>query len=447
MVMAKRVDLIRRLIKAQARPKLLHGLQKLGVAEAAVLLRSLDPHEIRACLEALFDDPFLKTVLTEVPEERLGEVLSTLSGDEVVKVLSQMPASWDWSYLKFLPGEKTEALLSQLAPPLQKAIRKISEYPKDSCGEVMESDFIAVRVTVTVEEAIRTLRDNAQMRIFYLYVLDAEGHLLGTVPLRNLVRQDPQTPVSEVMVASHVAVQALDGKEEAAKVVAKYKLMAVPIVDEAHHLLGVIRVDDVMDIVQEEAVEEMYRMAGLSMEDRIFAPWMKTVRKRLPWMLVNLGTALLAASVVGFFQESIEKVVALAIFMPVVAGMGGNGGTQALTVMVRAMTLGEFGRRDIWKIFLKQVGVGGMIGLAAGLVTGLVAWAWQGNLYLGLVLWLAMMANMMIAGFAGSVIPIFLKTLRSDPALGSGVLVTTCTDVFGFLTFLGLATLFLRYLA
>ncbi|OGQ04948.1 MAG: magnesium transporter [Deltaproteobacteria bacterium RIFCSPLOWO2_01_44_7] len=444
---SKRVEFIRRLVQAGAKQKLVHALEKLGTLQSARILRQLRAYDQKLFLEVLLAHPLLDQILLDLSYEALPEVLAHLSNEQLITILSRMPSDWDWSFLEQLPQEKQQSLLEQLPTTQREKIAKISQYPKESCGEIMHPEAMSVKASALVEEAIQTIRQaDPQLKVFYLYVVDEEGHLLGTVPLRSLIRENPETLVSQVMLGNPIAVRALDARTKAAQMVAQNKLLAVPVVDEAHHLLGVITVDDVIDIVEEQATEEMYHMAGLSKDDRIFAPWWRTARKRLVWMSLNLVTAFLAASVVGLFQQSISKVVALAIFMPVVAGMGGNGGTQSLTVMTRALALGEIGGREVWRVLTKEVLVGLTVGAITGLATGLIAWHWQGNFYLGFVLWLAMMTNMMIAGFAGSMIPMTLRTLKLDPALGSGVLVTTFTDVFGFLTFLGLATLFLKYL-
>lgn len=444
---SRRVEFIRRLLQAGAKQKLLHALEKLGPNLVSHSLRDLDEHDRLLFFSLLAQEAFLEKVLEKLPREIVQEVLSPLSEEKLIQVLSHMPVDWVWAFLQGLEVEKQEILKKQLPADLSRKIDKISQYPAGSCGEIMHPEWVSVKDTISVEEAIRSLRTaDPKLTIFYLYVVDEEGHLLGTVPLRSLLRADPSHLVSQVAVTTHIAVQAFDPRETAAQMVSQHKLLAIPVVDESHHLLGVIRVDDVIDIVQEEATEDMYRLAGLSREDRIFGPLKKTLQKRLVWMSINLATAFLAAWAVGLFQESIAKVVALAIFMPVVAGMGGNGGTQSLTLMTRALALGEIEGREAWHVLWREVFVGGVIGLITGLITGLVSWWWQGNFYLGLVLWLAMICNMMIAGFSGSMIPMVLRTLRIDPALGSGVIVTTFTDVFGFLSFLGLATIFLKYL-
>jgi magnesium transporter len=236
-------------------------------------------------------------------------------------------------------------------------------------------------------------------------------------------------------------------QEEAARLVARYELLALPIVDEGGRLEGIITVDDVIDIINQESTEDMYKMVGLAEEDRVFTPVSRSIRMRLPWTIVNLLTATLAASVVGLFEHTLQDIIALVTFMPVVAGVGGNGATQTATVIIRAIALGELEFSSAWKAIVKQVMVNVSIALAAGALIALAAALWKGNPYLGLVLACALIFNLgLMAGFAGAVIPLLLKALKFDPALGSGIIVTGLTDAFGFLSFLGMATLFRAYL-
>jgi len=263
---------------------------------------------------------------------------------------------------------------------------------------------------------------------------------------RNLVVAPKDRTLLEMMIPDPVQGEVSMDQEDAARLVSKYDLLALPIVDSEGHLMGIITVDDVIDIINQETTEDMYRMAGLEEGDRIFSHPKLSIQKRLPWMSFNLLTAMLAAFVVGLFEGTIEKAVSLAVFMPVVAGMGGNGGTQTLTVMVRGIALGELEFSTAWRAVMKEVIVGITIGAATGLMVAAVAYLWKGNPVLGLILALAMVINLLVGALAGTLIPLALKQMRLDPALGSGVLVTTFTDVFGFLSFLGLATIFIRYL-
>jgi magnesium transporter len=235
-------------------------------------------------------------------------------------------------------------------------------------------------------------------------------------------------------------------QEEVARQVASYNLLAIPVVDEESKLVGVITVDDVIDVIKDEATEDIYRLAGVATDERVFTPPLESLRKRLPWLAVNLVTAFIAASVVSLFQGTIGKVVALAVFMPIVAGMGGNAATQTLTVVVRGLALGELSWANSRKALLKESAVGIGNGLALGVLAALVAWMMRGDIVLGGVLALAMVINLFVAATAGTLIPLGLRALRVDPALASSVFITTLTDVAGFASFLGLATVFLKYL-
>ncbi len=277
-------------------------------------------------------------------------------------------------------------------------------------------------------------------------MVDDAEKLIGVVPIRNLVIAPKDRILGEMIVADPIRAEISMDQEEAARLVSKYELLALPITDREGKLVGITTVDDVIDIIDEESTEDMYKMAGLEERDNIFSHPKLSIRKRLPWMSFNLLTAMLAAFVVGLFEETIEKTVALTVFMPVVAGMGGNGGTQTLTVMVRGIALGELAFSTTWRAVVKEVTVGITLGAVTGVLVALVALLWKGNPMLGIILALAMVINLLVASLAGTLIPLALQQMRLDPALGSGVLVTTFTDVFGFLSCLGLTTIFLRYI-
>jgi magnesium transporter len=235
-------------------------------------------------------------------------------------------------------------------------------------------------------------------------------------------------------------------QEEVARQVASYNLLAIPVVDDENKLVGVITVDDVIDVIKDEATEDVYRLAGVTGDDRVFARASESLRKRVPWLQVNLLTAFVASSVVAVFEGTIKNATALAVFMPVVAGMGGNAATQTLTVIVRGIALGELSWANTRKALLKEAVVGLGNGLACGIVAALVVWAWKGDMVLGAILLGAMLINMFVAATAGTLIPMMLRALKIDPALASSVFITTLTDVFGFFSFLGLGALFLRFL-
>jgi magnesium transporter len=335
-----------------------------------------------------------------------------------------------------------------LDPERREEVRELISYPEGTVGRIMNTDFMALLPSATAQGAIDKIRERGELEsFFYLYVVDADNKLVGVVPIRNLVIAPRDRTLKEMMIADPVKGDVFMDQEEAARLVAKYELLALPIVDEGGHLEGIITVDDVIDIINEESTEDMYKMAGLAEEDRVFTPISRSVRMRLPWTMLNLLTTGAAASVVTMFQGTITEVVALVTFMPIVAGVGGNGATQTATVIIRGIALGELEFSSAWKAIVKQVSVNICLALAAGAMIACIAVLWQGNPILGLVLACAMILNLgLVAGLSGAVIPLLLKALRFDPALGSGIVVTGLTDAFGFLSFLGLATIFIRYL-
>ena len=301
---------------------------------------------------------------------------------------------------------------------------------------------------MTVDQALDHLRKSATREgVFYVYVVDDHEHLVGLVPLRRLITADPSTPVHAIRRTDVVSVTADTDQEEVARLVTKHHLLAVPVVDRDNRLLGTITIDDVIDVIHEEATEDIHRLGGVSADETIFDPAGKVVRRRLFWLLVNLPTAVLAATVVGLFEPSIQALAALAVFMPIVAGMGGNAGIQTFTVIVRAIALGDLTLANTRKVLFREVLIGLANGVGAGTVAGLIAYFWKGDPLLGLILGVAMITNMLVAALAGTLVPVALKRLRVDPAVATGVVVTTFTDCSGFLSFLGLATLLMRFLA
>jgi magnesium transporter len=282
--------------------------------------------------------------------------------------------------------------------------------------------------------------------VFYLYVVDERKHLVGVVSLRRLLLVSPETPLKRIMTADLIGARVDMDQEEVARLVAAYNLLAIPVVDEENKLVGIITVDDVIDVIKDEATEDIYRLAGVSGDERAFTPARESLRKRLPWLAVNLATAFVAAAVVYQFTPTIGALPLIAALMPIVAGMGGNAGTQTLTVIVRGIALGELTWSNARKALLKEVLVGVGNGVALGGVASLLVWLTLGNPMLGVVLGMAMIINMFVAALAGTLVPLGLRAANVDPALASSVFITTMTDVFGFLSYLGLATVFGRQL-
>jgi len=434
---------LRRLLASGVHSRAERLLARMQPADIAPLLSDLTRDEIRMVIELLFRRRRAARTLKELPPELLPQVFEAVTDQRLADVIGRLEIDDLLEFVEWIPEDRREEVVARLPVPKREELDKAQLYPEFSAGRVMITGFVALDEKMTAQEAIDSIRsvgDDVES-ILYLYVVDEQRCLRGVVPIRRLVAAPPNRPVGELMIQEPVSVLADADQEDVAELVRRYDLLAVPVTDVDGHMLGVITVDDVIDVITEEATEDMYHLAGLSEEDRIFSPAHQSVRKRLPWMLVNLGTCFLAAWVVGLFQRTIEQVVALAIFMPVVAGMGGNGGVQALTVITRGIALGEIEFSSGLRAALKELSVGLALGTATGVVSAGIAYVAVGNPAMGLALFLAMIVTMAVAGLLGAAVPLVLKALRLDPALGSGVIVTTFTDVFGFFSFLGIGTL------
>jgi magnesium transporter len=436
---------LRRLLASGVTTRAERLLAKMPPADVAPLISDLTGDEIRTVVELLFRQRRAARVLRELPNEMLPQVFEAITDQRIADVIGRLEIDDLLELVDWIPEERREEVTRRLPTHRREELLKAELYPEYSAGRVMTTKFVALDEKMTAQEAIDSIRSigDEDESILYLYVVDDQQCLAGVVPIRRLVAAPPARVVNEIMIASPVCVRAEADQEEVAGVVRRYDLLAVPVVDVDNRMLGVITVDDVIDVITEEATEDIYHLAGLSEEDRVFSPAPTSIRKRMPWMCINLATCFLAAWVVGLFERTIQQVVALAIFMPVVAGMAGNGGTQSLTVITRGIALGELEFSTGLRAALKELSVGISIGAFTGLLSAGFAYAWHGSPVLGIALFLSMVVSMAVSGLMGAAVPLALKGMRQDPALGSGVIVTTFTDVFAFFAFLGIATLLL----
>jgi magnesium transporter len=311
----------------------------------------------------------------------------------------------------------------------------------------MSPSFVAVNEHATVAQAIDHIRKSASgEEAFYLYVVDDHDHLVGVVPLHRLLTADPGASIRGIHVEDVASVTVDTDQEEVARLVQHYDLLEMPVVDANHRLLGAIGVKDVIDVIREEATEDIQRLGGAAGDETVFDSARAVFNKRLVWRLVNLGTALLASSVIGLFEHSIRAFATLAVFMPIVASMGGIATTQTATVVVRGIALGDLTGGMLARVLWKEVWLGFTTGLANGVVITVIAWLWKGQVLLALILGVAMVLNMLVAAVAGTLVPVALRVFRIDPAIASSVIITTFTDVCGFFSFLGLATLLMSFL-
>ena len=443
------LDSVRRLLRIGATANLLNLLQKQHPADLGQIFGELHDSERQAAFAILVErQPKLAMEsVSELGPERGALLLAGKSAEDIVKLMQEIASDDAAALVDYLPEELSHEVLELMRRRESGQVESLLDYAEQTAGRIMNPNVFALSEDLTVAEAVIALQSaiNVEM-VFYLYVVDARRHLVGVTSLRRLLLVSPETPLKRIMTPDVFSVRVDTDQEEAARLVASYNLLAIPVVDEENKIAGVITVDDVIDVLKDEATEDLYRLSGLSGDERIETPAFEALKKRLPWLGINLATAFLAASVVAAFEHTISQATALAVFMPIVAGMGGNAATQTLTVIVRGLALGELSWANARKALFKEGAIGLGNGVVLGVVAALVAWATKGNPVLGLLLGMSMVCNMFVASTVGTLVPLGLKAIKVDPALASSVFITTFTDVVGFASFLGLATIFLRFL-
>lgn len=424
--------------------RLIEGQHPADIADAIEPL----PDELKQRAFELLDPETAADVLVELNDPSREDILEDASPDRLAQIAGEMESDDAADLIAELPKETAALVLRSMGREEMEKVTELLRYPEDTAGGIMKRELLAIPVDATAAHAVRALQRLAQQGevedIHNVFVVDREGRLVGVLPLGRLLLVDGATPVRKAMTDELIQVDTGVDQEQVADLFKKYDLVSLPVVDSGGRLVGRITVDDIVDVLEEESIEDMMLMGGVDEDDRIFCPPSLSVRKRLPWLYINLATALLAASVVALFQETISKVVLLAVFMPVVAGMGGNAGTQTLTLITRGLAIGELSFENVWRALLKESIVAVSNGVAVGLLMAIGTYLWKRDWMLGSVLGLALVVNMFVAGAMGTLTPVALRRLGVDPAVASGIIVTTFTDVFGFFSFLGLATIALR---
>jgi len=406
-------------------------LADVSVEEARYIFKLLDPERASEALLEV-DERLRKTLISSISSEKLIEVVHEMETDDAADIISELPVDEARSVLE---GIEESA-----------AVQKLLVYAEDTAGGKMQAELVYVNEEATVQDAIEAVRARSEAieHISNIFVVDDEKRLLGTVGLDKLILARPYSKIKDIANRDPMKVTTDLDQEEVAKIFQRYDLLTLPVVDHENRLVGRITIDDIVDVLEEEIFEDFYKMAGLNVEEGALDPPLRSIWMRAPWLFVNLGTAFLAASVVKIFQSTIEQFVVLAVLMPIVAGMGGNAATQAITVVVRGLALGELSLKSSRRILTKEALVGLVNGFTLGAVAAFIAYMLGANPVIGLLLFMAMTCNLVIAGLSGSMIPLLLKWFKVDPAISSSIFVTTCTDIGGFFTFLGLATLFIK---
>jgi magnesium transporter len=382
------------------------------------------------------------TALTEVDDAVRDEILDELAPQAVAKGVSELESDDAVAILEDLPKDEQAEILEQLPQPDRATLARSLDYPEESAGRRMQTEFIAVPPSWNVGQAIDYMRETQELpeRFFELYVTDEGRHFVGAVPLDRLLRSKRPVPISELMEHERHRIRADEDQEEVARMFQRYDLVAAPVVDADDRLVGIITFDDVADVIEQEAEEDIKALGGVRDEELSDSVW-KIARGRFNWLLINLATAFLASSVLGLFEGQLEKMVALAVLAPIVASQGGNATTQTMTVAVRALATRDLTDTNAWRVITRELLVGLLNGVAFAVITGAAAYAWFRVPGLGLVIGLAMICNLIAAALGGILIPLVLHRLKFDPAVASSPFVTTVTDVVGFFSFLGIATL------
>ncbi|WP_369602573.1 magnesium transporter [Hahella sp. SMD15-11] len=414
----------------------------LSPGDIAHLIESSPPKQ-RRLLWSLIDRDLEGDVLAYVDDDIRAEFLSELNAQDVLELTEDFEVDDLADLLQQLPESVYEEVLAAMDERDRKRVEEVLSYPEDSAGGLMNTDVVTIRPDITVDVVLRYLRMHKQLPPMTdsLIVVNRKDEYIGILPITRLLVSQPSATVREIMRTDIDPIPVTMPDREVANLFERHDLVSAPVVDENGRLVGRITVDDVVDVIRDDADHEILSMAGLDEEDDMFAPTLQTARNRAVWLGINLVTAFVASAVVGMFQDTIDKVVALAVLMPIVASMGGIAGTQALTLVIRGMATGKISQSNFRWLISREFIVGALNGLLWAVVVALGAVIWFDDWTIGGIIASAMLINLVIAALAGTTLPMILKMLRIDPALAGGVILTTLTDVAGFMSFLGLATI------
>ncbi|MFC1857571.1 magnesium transporter [Thermodesulfobacteriota bacterium] len=409
------------------------SFETLELAEAVQIIKKLPVRTIAVLVERL-------------TSQKAGIILEHLDLVPLSELLSILPPKVASSALQHMDDKKRETALEGLPEKFKRQLQELLQYSPDTAGGMMEPRVTSIPLDLTVQGAIAYFRKAPRQTLYYLYVTDEAGKLVGVLNMRDLLLGSPRNPVEKLVNRNVFSVPETMTRDEVITLMRRHRFLAVPVVDSEGRLVGVIRHDEALRASQLEAFEDMQKMFGAGSDERALSPVSIAIKRRLPWLIVNLLTAFLAAAVVGLFEGTIQKVTALAVLLPIVSGQGGNTGAQALAVVMRGLALREILSGMANRVIVKEVLAGLINGVAIAVLTAAAVWVWAANVGLSLVIGLAMIVNMAAAGLSGATIPLVLKALNRDPAQSSSIFLTTVTDVVGFAAFLGFAALFMPLL-
>src|SRR5574341_2696149 len=438
-----------RLLRRGAISNLAKMLGRMHPADIAKVIAHLpSAKEKRTIFELVRGEAERGKVLSEMDHGSIQQVLTEMTSADVAVLLKDLGSDDVADILGVLPEEQANEMLALMKTEDSTEIADLLKYPKDTAGSIMTTEFFSLNEDATAQDAIRRLQHatDAEM-VFYIYVTDKEEQLVGVLSLRQLLTVPPLTPLKHIMTRDVISVTVDVDQEEVARQVARYNLLAIPVVEKDGTLVGIITVDDVVDVIREEATEDMLKMAGAVEADRhLKSSSFDAARSRLPWLFTNLVGSLVSGWILWLFRLTLQEVVAIVSFLPVIAAMGGNVGLQSSTLIIRGLATGRIELTDVWIVFFREVRIGFMLGLACGLILTGVGWLWHGKAFLGMVVGASVMIAFLVSTSMATIMPIVLKRVGVDPAVAAGPFVTTANDITGISIYLALATALLEHL-
>ncbi|MGD6965285.1 magnesium transporter [Rossellomorea vietnamensis] len=411
--------------------------ERINDALRLKMYQYLSPEEMAELFESLDkDETEYQDILAEMNPAYAADMLSNMYADDAVDVLNELDKDQVASYLTIMDQESAQE------------IKELLHYEEYTAGSIMTTEFVAISANQTVRSAMTILKNEAPNAetIYYIFVVDETKRLAGVISLRDLIISDDDVMIAEVMSDRVVSVSVGEDQEAVARTMRDYNFLALPVVDFQHHLLGIITVDDIIDVIDEEASDDYSKLAGISDVDSVDRNPFTAAKKRLPWLIALLFLGMFTASLIGRFEETLDKVAILAVFIPLIAGMAGNTGTQALAVAVRGIATGDLEEESKWNLVIREAGTGLITGTVCGIVVMITVYVWKGQLFLGFLVGVSIMVSLIVATLAGSLVPLLMHKLKVDPAVASGPFITTINDIISIMIYFGMATLFMNYL-
>ncbi|MGD8882444.1 MAG: magnesium transporter [Desulfobacterales bacterium] len=436
------VESIKRLLRRGATTHLGNIVNKTHAADLSVVFHSLSLMQQRNLFDLISDIEQKGILFSELDEDTFLDLIEEMKLEDIVEILEEMPTDDVADLLGRLPEEKSDAILEKMKKAESEEVEDLLRYEDDTAGGIMVPDFIALAEDATAKDAIESLqKEHSEVEMpFYLYVVDDYGKLVGVSSLRQLVLVPPDTPLKEFMATDVFSVQTSMDQEEVAKIVARYDILAVPVVDQTNRLVGIVTVDDVIDIFRREATEDILKMAGVGEEFIETKSVLKSTRTRLPWLFASCVGGIIAFIIIGKYEGTLHKIAALAAFIPVIMGMGGNIGTQSSTIVVRGLATGRLHIRDLWSVVFKELSIGFILGLVYGLLIGSVAQVSYSMEVLAIAVCIAVISSMSVAALIGSLVPMAFARINIDPAVATGPFVTTAIDIVSVSFYFMIAT-------